>query len=224
MKRTRLVIDSTWDGEVIGPDERVSLALELGDAALVLDVDAPFHGDPAPPGVPGSCDGLWEFEVAELFLLGAEQHYLEIELGPFGHYLALSLHGATDEVREQIMPINRKYPLKKLLPTVRYFSQMHGRMLTLEYILIANVNDSLTQARALAKIAHDLHAHVNLIPYNKVEGLEWKRPDLARQSKFAEILREAGVSHTSRKEKGHDIDAACGQLRLRKEQELKATA
>ena len=93
MKRTRLVIDSTWDGEVIGPDERVSLALELGDAALVLDVDAPFHGDPAPPGAPGSCDGLWEFEVAELFLLGAEQHYLEIELGPFGHYLALSLRG-----------------------------------------------------------------------------------------------------------------------------------
>lgn len=142
---------------------------------------------------------------------------------PIQFRLALSLHGATDEVRQQIMPVNRKYPLERLLPAVRYFAEKHGRMLTLEYILIANVNDTLAQARALAKIARDLHAHVNLIPYNTVEGLPWERPDLARQNKFADILREAGVSHTSRKEKGHDIDAACGQLRLRKEQELKAT-
>jgi len=93
VKRTRLVIDRTWDGEAIGADECVSLALELGDAALVLDVEAPFHGDPAPPAAPGSCDRLWEFEVAELFLLGEDQHYLEIELGPFGHYLVLTLQG-----------------------------------------------------------------------------------------------------------------------------------
>ena len=133
--------------------------------------------------------------------------------------LALSLHGATNEVRQQIMPINRKYPLELLLPAVREFSESHGRMLTLEFILIDSVNDSFEQAEKLAVIAADLHAHVNLIPYNRVEGLPWKRPNIKRQMAFAQTLAQAGVSHTIRKEKGHDIDAACGQLRLQTERQ-----
>lgn len=131
--------------------------------------------------------------------------------------LAISLHGATDTVRNQIMPINRRYPLEKLIPAARYFREKHRRMLTLEFILIEGINDSLEQAAALAEIATDLHAHVNCIPYNKVEGLPWKRPGIMRQEKFAGVLREAGVSVTIRREKGHDIAAACGQLRLQKE-------
>jgi len=134
-----------------------------------------------------------------------------------GFRLAISLHGATDEVREQIMPINRKYPLGELLPAVRTFSEKHGRMITLEFILIADVNDSTAQAYALARIASDLHAHANLIPYNTVEGLPWKRPSIERQDAFADILHRAGVSVTLRREKGHDIAAACGQLRLQTE-------
>jgi 23S rRNA (adenine2503-C2)-methyltransferase len=137
---------------------------------------------------------------------------------PLGFRLAISLHGATDEVRSQIMPINRKYPLAELLPAVRGFAEKHGRMVTLEFILIAEVNDSTAQARELAKIACDLHAHVNLIPYNTVEGLPWKRPSVERQDSFADILRHAGVPVTLRREKGHDIAAACGQLRLQTEQ------
>lgn len=136
---------------------------------------------------------------------------------PIQFRLALSLHGATNKVREMIMPINRKYPLEELLPAVAAFGEKRGRMLTLEFILIENVNDSFEQAHALAAIATDLHAHVNLIPYNQVEGLSWKRPSLARQKAFAEILRQNRVSHTIRMEKGHDIDAACGQLRLHTE-------
>lgn len=138
---------------------------------------------------------------------------------PIQFRLALSLHGATNEVRERIMPINRRYPLEELLPAVAYFSEKHGRMLTLEYILIKDVNDTLDQAEALSKIARDLHAHVNLIPYNTVEGLPWERPTIPRQHAFAEILEQASVSHTIRKEKGGDIDAACGQLRLRTEKD-----
>lgn len=138
---------------------------------------------------------------------------------PIQFRLALSLHGATDEVRQQIMPVNRKYPLADLIPAVAYFAEKHGRMLTLEFILIEDVNDSFEQARELAKIARELHAHVNLIPYNRVEGLPWERPNLGRQQAFGRILREAGVSLTIRKEKGHDIDAACGQLRLQTERE-----
>ena len=143
---------------------------------------------------------------------------------PLGLRLAISLHGATDEVREQIMPINKKWPLKELLPAVREFSEKHGRMVTLEFILIEAVNDSLDQARKLRDIALDLHAHVNLIPYNTVAVLPWKRPSLTRQEKFAQVLDRGGVSVTLRREKGHAIDAACGQLRLQTEKAREAAA
>mgnify|MGYP002629859377 CR=1 FL=1 len=131
--------------------------------------------------------------------------------------LAISLHGATNKVRAKIMPINRKYPLEELIPAAKAFALKHGRMLTLEYILIEDINDSLEEAHALTAIAKQLHAHVNLIPYNKVEGLSWKRPNVRRQDTFASILKKAEISHTIRREKGHDIDAACGQLRLKEE-------
>jgi 23S rRNA (adenine2503-C2)-methyltransferase len=133
---------------------------------------------------------------------------------PLGFRLAISLHGATNEVRNQIMPVNKKYPLEELIPAAKAFARKHGRMLTLEFILIEDVNDSLDQAKRLAVIARELHAHVNLIPYNKVEGLPWVRPSLTRQERFVQVLRGLGVTATLRREKGHDIDAACGQLRL----------
>lgn len=141
---------------------------------------------------------------------------------PLGFRLAISLHGATDEVRDRIMPVNKAYPLEKLIPAIRAFSENHGRMVTLEFILIEDVNDALDQAVKLSEIARDLHAHVNLIPYNSVEGLPWKRPSLARQERFVRILEEARVSVTLRREKGHDIDAACGQLRLKTERDRAA--
>jgi 23S rRNA (adenine2503-C2)-methyltransferase len=127
--------------------------------------------------------------------------------------LALSLHGATDEVRGKIMPVNRKYPLKVLLEACDYYVAKKRRM-TFEYILIAGVNDTDKQAHELAKIARRLSAKINLIPYNTVEGLDWSRPPRARQEKFQSILRNHGVVATLRREKGHDIAAACGQLRL----------
>jgi 23S rRNA (adenine2503-C2)-methyltransferase len=136
---------------------------------------------------------------------------------PLGFRLAISLHGATNEVRNQIMPVNKKYPLEELIPAAKAFARKHGRMLTLEFILIEDINDSLDQAKRLAVIARELHAHVNLIPYNKVEGLPWVRPSLTRQERFVQVLRGLGVTATLRREKGHDIDAACGQLRLQTE-------
>ncbi len=127
--------------------------------------------------------------------------------------LAISLHGATDEVRDLIMPINRKYPLATLLAACDEYVARKRRLL-FEYILIADVNDSEDQAHQLARHAKRLLAKVNLIPYNTVEGLEWSRPSIARQERFHSILREHGVTATLRREKGHDINAACGQLRL----------
>jgi 23S rRNA (adenine2503-C2)-methyltransferase len=143
---------------------------------------------------------------------------------PLGFRLAVSLHGATNEVRAQIMPVNQRWPLEELLPAVREFSDRHGRMVTLEFILIEGVNDALDQAARLRDLAADLHAHVNLIPYNTVAGLPWRRPSLAQQQKFAGVLQARGVSVTLRREKGQDIDAACGQLRLQTEKARAAAA
>ncbi len=128
--------------------------------------------------------------------------------------LAVSLHGATDEVRNQIMPVNRKYNIETLLSACDYYAERKKQRLTFEYILIAGVNDSDKQAHLLAQHARRLFAKVNLIPYNAVEGLEWSRPSRNRQEKFLSILRTHKIPATLRREKGHDIDAACGQLRL----------
>ncbi len=152
---------------------------------------------------------------------GVVPKILKLAEEPLGFRLAISLHGATNEVREKIMPVNRKYPLEELIPAAKVFARKHGRMLTLEFILIEDINDSLDQAKRLAAIARELHAHVNLIPYNKVEGLPWVRPSLTRQDRFVKELRALGVTATLRREKGHDIEAACGQLRLQKEKELR---
>jgi 23S rRNA (adenine2503-C2)-methyltransferase len=146
---------------------------------------------------------------------GLVPQILKLAEEPMGFRLAISLHGATDPVRTQVMPVNKAYPLARLLPAVKAFSARHGRMVTLEFILIAGVNDGLDQAERLRAIAEDVHAHVNLIPYNTVEGLPWQRPEVARQIAFARVLEAAGISVTLRREKGHEIDAACGQLRLK---------
>jgi 23S rRNA (adenine2503-C2)-methyltransferase len=139
---------------------------------------------------------------------------------PLQFRLAISLHGATDEVRGKIMPVNKKYPLKELAAAGDYYQKQKGRMLTFEYILIAGVNDSLDQVEPLARLARKLHAKVNLIPYNKVEGLSWERPSEDVQEQFLKGLEARHITATLRREKGHDIDAACGQLRLRTERVL----
>lgn len=139
---------------------------------------------------------------------------------PHQFRLAISLHGATDEVREKIMPVNRKYPLRELAAACEYYQAKKGRMLTFEYILIAGVNDGLDQTKPLAQLARRLNAKINLIPYNKVDGLPWERPSEEVQEAFLAALERLDAKATLRREKGHDIDAACGQLRLRTEREL----
>jgi 23S rRNA (adenine2503-C2)-methyltransferase len=143
---------------------------------------------------------------------------------PLQFRLAISLHGATDEVRNKIMPVNRKYPLKELVAACEYYQGQKGRMLTFEYVLITGVNDSIEQAKLLAALARRLFAKVNLIPYNQVEGLPWERPDEETQEKFLAALKKQKVIATLRREKGHDIDAACGQLRLKTEKESGGTS
>lgn len=134
--------------------------------------------------------------------------------------LAISLHGASDEVRNKIMPVNQKYPLAELFEALQYWRSKRKQHITLEYILIEGINDSLEQARLLAKRALSIQAKVNLIPYNTVDGLPWTRPSEAQQDAFRDMVVNGGVNATLRREKGHDIAAACGQLRLKQETEL----
>jgi len=138
---------------------------------------------------------------------------------PPQYRLAISLHGSTDEVRNRIMPINKRYPLEALTEACEYYTEKRGKMITLEYILIAGVNDAIDLTRSLAELANRLRAKVNLIPYNTVEGLHWRRPSESQQDLFFQSLLDRGVTVTLRREKGHDIDAACGQLRLKAEKE-----
>jgi len=138
--------------------------------------------------------------------------------------LAISLHGATDEVRSKLMPVNKKYPLAQLIEALRFYKQNKSGMITFEYILIEGVNDSPEQAERLASIAKPLFAKVNLIPYNKVEGLDYKPSPLNVQKQFLNILKRRGIAATMRREKGGEIDAACGQLRLRTESALKQSS
>ena len=144
----------------------------------------------------------------------------KLAVEPMQFRLAISLHGATDEVRNRIMPVNKKYPLTELTAACEDYQKVKGRMITLEYILIAGINDSLEQTRPLATLAKRLHAKVNLIPYNKVEGLPWVRPAEEVCERFLAALEKLDVTATLRREKGGDIDAACGQLRLKTERAL----
>jgi len=111
-----------------------------------------------------------------------------------------------------------------LLAACDYYASHKKQRLTFEYILIDHVNDSPDQARRLGRIARRLGAKVNLIPYNTVHGLPWSRPSPEQQEQFLSILRQSGVAATLRREKGHDIDAACGQLRLQTKRELQPAA
>ncbi|MDC3335141.1 23S rRNA (adenine(2503)-C(2))-methyltransferase RlmN [Opitutales bacterium] len=143
---------------------------------------------------------------------------LELAKYPAQIRLAISLHGGDDKTREQIMPINKRYPIAELLDACEKFILERKKMITLEYILIKGVNDDLHQASLVAKHARRLNAKVNLIPYNQVDGLNWERPELPKIIAFREqVERENAPRVTLRMEKGHDIDAACGQLRLREQ-------
>lgn len=144
----------------------------------------------------------------------------KLAIEPEQFRLAISLHGATDEVRARIMPVNRKYPLAELVAALEVYQRRKDQLITFEYILIAGVNDGLDQVKPLATLATQLHAKVNLIPYNTVEGLEWSRPAESVCEAFLAALERHEVTATLRREKGGDIDAACGQLRLKTEREL----
>ncbi len=131
--------------------------------------------------------------------------------------LAISLHAPTDELRSQLMPINKRYPLKDLIEVVEEYIKKTNRRVTFEYILLKDVNDKEIDALALAQLLKGINGYVNLIPYNETSYLHYKRSTPLQIVRFYDILKKNKINVTIRREFGGNISAACGQLRSRKE-------
>lgn len=126
--------------------------------------------------------------------------------------LAISLHATTDALRDQLVPVNKRWPIRELLDAARDYGRASGRRVTLEYTLIAGVNDTMEDADRLAGFARELPSKINLIPYNPVPGLAWERPTPESVDRFAERLYPRAPAVTVRHTMGGEIWAACGQL------------
>lgn len=127
--------------------------------------------------------------------------------------LALSLHAPNDELRKQLIPWAKFAPIEDLLKSCANYFSATGREITLEYLLLSGVNDRIAEAKELAELCHTLRCNVNLIRYNEVESIAFKRPQSAQVRRFQETLQNAGVNAHIRASRGRDIDAACGQLK-----------
>ena len=143
---------------------------------------------------------------------------LEFSNFPLQINLAISLHAPNDELRNQIMPINKVYPLKELIQALEIYLEKTNRRITFEYILLAGVNDTEEYAVELAKLVGLLNCYINLIPYNETNNLEFRRSNTVQIMKFYDILKKNRLNVTIRREFGSKISAACGQLRSKKEE------
>ena len=132
--------------------------------------------------------------------------------------LAISLHAPNNYIRNQIMAINKVYPLEVLIPAVERYLEKTNRRVTFEYILLKDINDSDTCALELAKLVKGINCYINLIPYNETNNLEFKRTNTVQIMRFYDILKKNNIGVTIRREFGGNISAACGQLRSQKEE------
>ncbi len=126
--------------------------------------------------------------------------------------LAISLHAPNDEIRNELMPINRSYPINSLIETAKVYTQRSNRKITFAYIMIKNINDSNECALQLANLLQDINCYVNLIPYNQTRSGDYEPSDKERIAEFFDILKGHNLNVTVRREFGSDINAACGQL------------
>jgi 23S rRNA (adenine2503-C2)-methyltransferase len=131
-----------------------------------------------------------------------------------GTMLAISLHAVRDDLRDELVPINKKYPIAELLEACRnYPSLSNARRITFEYVMLKGINDSLADARALVRLVAGIPAKINLIPFNPWPGAPYECSDWEQIERFAEIVNKAGYASPVRTPRGRDISAACGQLR-----------
>ena len=143
---------------------------------------------------------------------------LEFSEFPLQINLAVSLHAPNNEIRDKIMPINKAYPLEKLIPALKTYLERTNRRITFEYILLKDINDSTKCAEELSKLVKGINCYINLIPYNETENIGFKRTNTIQIMRFYDILKKNNVNVTIRREFGGKISAACGQLRSKKEE------
>jgi 23S rRNA (adenine2503-C2)-methyltransferase len=129
--------------------------------------------------------------------------------------LAVSLHAARDELRDVLVPINRRYPLQQVIGAARSYAEKTGRRVSYEWVLLAGVNDTPRDAEELGRLLDRRLSHVNLIPFNPVAGTPYTAPDAKDGQRFVAQVRAQGLNVTLRDNRGRDADAACGQLRAR---------
>ncbi len=197
--------------EDLGPGERIGNLVLMGMGEPLHNYDAtvkaltilahPLGLAYPPRRITLSTVGL----VPEIERLGASG--LDVNL-------AVSLHAATDELRDRLVPINRRYPLKELMVALRAYPLPPRRRITLEYVLMDGVNDRPEDARELTKLLRGLRCKVNLLPLNEAPAIPFRRPSRQRVEAFQQILKSAGVLATIRESRGWDISAACGMLAI----------
>lgn len=141
----------------------------------------------------------------------------EFALLPYQVNLAISLHAPNNEIRNQIMPINKAYKIEELISTLKDYIKKTNRRVTFEYILLKDINDNKEQALELVKLVRGMNCYINLIPYNETNNIKFKRSDYDTITRFYDILKKNKINATIRREFGSKISAACGQLRSKKE-------
>ena len=180
-------------GEPLANLENLLEALEIAGDKHGLGIGAALHITISTVGLP--------IKIKRLADLGKQYH------------LAVSLHAPNDSLRTAIVPTNSQTGIDAILEAADYFFDQTGRQVTYEYVLLGGLNDSPREAREMADLLRRRKAHINLIPFNDVEGLPYRRPTPDALEAFVGALRQSGLSVKVRKRKGSEIDAACGQLR-----------
>ena len=195
-------------------DERLTNLVVMGMGESLANYDnliAALDWLCAPDGL-----GLGQRRVT-ISTVGLPEKILKLAALDRRYHLAVSLHAPTETLRDELVPISQKVGLGAVMDAADAYFRATGRQVTFEYAMLRGINDGESHAVALAKLLHARRSHVNLIPYNPVEGLSFERPAPEAVERFTALLRSRGISVTVRRTKGRAIDAACGQLRRRAE-------
>jgi 23S rRNA (adenine2503-C2)-methyltransferase len=195
---------------LLAPEERLTHIVVMGMGEPLANLDNLLVALAAA----GERDGLGiGARHVTISTVGLPPRILQLAQEGKQYHLAVSLHAPTDALRTKIVPTNDKTGLEAIMAAADEFFTATGRQVTYEYVLLRGINDNVQCARQLAALLRGRHAHVNLIPFNDVEGLPYRPPTAEALAAFSQELRSAGISIKVRKRKGSAIDAACGQLR-----------
>ena len=199
---------------LLGPDERITNIVVMGIGEPLANLPAVLQALSAASSPEGLGIGARHITVSTV---GLPAKIREFARTGKQYNLAISLHAPNNALRDKLVPVNDKIGVEEILDAADEYFDVTGRRVTFEYVLLAQVNDEPQHAQQLAQLLRGRCAHVNLIPMNGVSVLPYHEPTAPRTQQFVAILEQAGIPATVRKRKGADIDAACGQLRLKHE-------